>query len=198
VSGVELFTELGSKFNTAATPVNHKSLNNLNQFKETFAHFFRKGSAAERSLASLADFETVLAAVKNLKNQQWFIGGNAALMAQSMSKRLVDSSGEVLLVGPIGPKLKQLLNKNIRTPSSSLIENDEVHLILEYDSSEVFESAQAPNANRFIVSHDVYNSRMEMLDEFFNITATYQPDIVIISGLHLLESQSEEFRYMPY
>jgi ADP-dependent glucokinase len=192
VAGVELFRKLGLK--PSLTSSNHGNLNNLNQFRECFSYFFRKGSAAERSFQSLADFETVLESVKSLNKQQWFIGGNAALMAQSIAKRLANS--EVLLIGPIGPKLRQLLDKNIKTPSSSLIENDEIHLILEYDSNEVFEGVQAPNANRFIVSHDVYNSRMEMLDDFFKIINQYSADIIIISGLHLLESQTEQFRYV--
>jgi ADP-dependent glucokinase len=190
VPGIELFKKLGLK--SSLIPKSHKNLNNLNEFRECFGYFFRKGSAAERSFQNLADFDTVLDSVKDLSKQQWFIGGNAALMAQSIAKRLANS--EVLLVGPIGPKLKQLLNKNIKTPSSSLIESDEVHLILEYDSNEEFEGIHSPNANRFIVSHDIYNSRMEMLDEFFEIISKYSPDIIIISGLHLLESQSEQFR----
>ncbi len=113
-------------------------------------------------------------------------------MAEGISKRFNES--EILLVGPVGPKLKQLLNENIKIPNQCLIDKDEVHLILEYHAKEVFESIQTPNANRFIVSHDFYNSRMEMLDELFAISKNYQPDILIISGLHLLESQSEDFR----
>ena len=109
-----------------------------------------------------------------------------------MSKRAENC--EVVLIGPIGPKLKKLLNKNIKISTSSLIEKDEIHLILEYNANQLFESLQTPTANRFIVSHDAYNSRMEMLDEFFEFAQSHQPDIIILTGLHLLESQSDTFR----
>ncbi len=111
-------------------------------------------------------------------------------MAESISTKLNDT--EVYLVGPIGPTLKSLLNQKILVPR--LIEKDEVHLILEYAADEVFEQARSPIANRFIVSHDVYNSEMKMLDEFFEVINKYQPDLIILSGLHLLESQSQAVR----
>ena len=123
---------------------------------------------------------------------KWFIGGNAALMAQGISQRF--SNCDIMLVGPVGPKLKDLLNSNIRIPQTCRTDKDEVHLILEYAAKEEFESIEAPNANRYIISHDIYNSRMQMLEEFFNLTNEFKPDIMILSGLHLLESQSQEFR----
>ena len=115
-------------------------------------------------------------------------------MAQGISQRFGESS-QILLIGPVGPKLKELLSPDIKIPPKCLTPNDEVHLILEYNAKEIFEGGvHAPHANRFIISHDVYNSRMEMLDDFFNITNDFQPDITILSGLHLLESQSPAFR----
>jgi len=125
-------------------------------------------------------------------NLKWFIGGNAALMAQGISQRF--SNCDVLLIGPVGPKLKQLLNTNIQIPPICQTPKDEIHLILEYVAKEEFENIQAANANRYIISHDIYNSRMEMLDDFFNITNEFKPNVMILSGLHLLESQSQEFR----
>jgi ADP-dependent glucokinase len=191
VSGTELLKELNLKTGLV-NPVNHKSLSNLEHFKECFMYFFRKGSAAERSFNYVEDFETITSHIHKLRKQQWFIGGNAGLMAEGISKRIDNS--EIILVGPVGPKLKHLLNKNIRVPQNSVIKNDEIHLILEYDANETFENVQTPNANRFIVSHDVYNSKMIMLQEFFNITQIHRPDIIILSGLHLLESQDDDFR----
>jgi len=114
------------------------------------------------------------------------------LMADGIAKRFKNS--QVLLVGPIGPKLKELLSSNIEIPKPSLIEKDEIHLIMEYGKHEIFENWQSPVANRFIVSHDIYNSKMEFLDRFFATIREYKPDIVLFSGLHLLESQTFEFR----
>ncbi len=101
-----------------------------------------------------------------------------------------------MLIGPIGPKLKSLLNEKILIPSETVIEKDEIHLIIEYKVNEQFNGFVAPTANRFIVSHDISNSKMEMLDKFFDLTVQYKPDLVILAGLHLLESQTDEFKYI--
>ena len=135
---------------------------------------------------------------------KWYVGGNAALMAQGLAKRARNS--EIYLFGPVGPRLNEMLLADnssstplaIRIAEKSRIESDEVHLILEYGVSETFEGSRAPRSNRFIVTHDYYNSRMELLDEFFNFVTSYQPDLIILSGLHLLENQDDLFRYYHY
>ena len=99
-----------------------------------------------------------------------------------------------MLIGPIGPKLKALLNSKIKIPNEVLIDKDEVHLILEYGLNQEWTNIKSPQSNRFIVSHDIYNSKIEMLELFFNLTNQFDPNIVILSGLHLVESQSEEFQ----
>ena len=114
-------------------------------------------------------------------------------MAQGISKRFNDS--DIILIGPIGPELKNLLNNNIHIPDDCIIDKDEIHLILEYTRNEKFEELLSPTSNRFIISHDRYNSKLDMIDEFFNITQTFKPDITIFACLQLLESQNETFRY---
>ena len=64
----ELLKEINIK--SAVEPINHKSLSNLEHFKECFVYFFRKGSAAERSFQYIEDFETLLAPIPKLKKQQ--------------------------------------------------------------------------------------------------------------------------------
>ena len=114
-------------------------------------------------------------------------------MAQGIKSRFGELA-DVLLVGPVGPNLQGLLGKDIRVPSSCLLERDEVHLIMEYQANETLGRFTAPTSNRFIVSHDIHNARMEFLQSFFELTRSFEPDIIILSGLHLLESQSESFR----
>lgn len=41
---------------------------------------------------------------------------------------------QVLLCGPVGPKLHELLDDNVFVPPESLQEMDEFHLILEYQA----------------------------------------------------------------
>lgn len=114
-------------------------------------------------------------------------------MAQSISN--IFPQTKVILIGPIGQKLRDMLNKNILTPTETYKDNDEIHLILEYARNVFFEGLQSPSANRFIVSNDFFNSRMEMLDLFFNLQINFEKiDRIILAGLHLLEAQSKEFR----
>lgn len=43
---------------------------------------------------------------------------------------------QILLCGPVGPKLHELLDEQIHVPPESLQEMDEFHLILEYKAGE--------------------------------------------------------------
>lgn len=97
------------------------------------------------------------------------------------------------LVGPVGPKLQELLPSSITVPKISHIENDEVHLIMEYQVEEVWGPHRAPVATRFITSFDESNSKATLIEAFFQYIQNYHPDLIILSGLHLLEGQPSEF-----
>lgn len=53
---------------------------------------------------------------------------------------------------------------------------------------------KAPHANRFIFSHDLSNGAMSMLEVFVSSLEEFQPDLVVLSGLHMMEGQSKEFQ----
>ena len=50
-------------------PKNHINITNLSEFKESFAFYFGKGSAAERSFSNSEHFNQVLEATKDLKQK---------------------------------------------------------------------------------------------------------------------------------
>lgn len=54
---------------------------------------------------------------------------------------------------------------------------------------------KAPNANRFIFSHDLSNGALNMLEVFVSSLEEFQPDLVVLSGLHMMEGQSKEMRH---
>ena len=99
-----------------------------------------------------------------------------------------------MLVGPVGPKLRALLPPSILTPSFSPSSRDEVHLIMEYPKGEKWGSVVSTCANRIITSHDVSNARMVALESFAESLDKFQPDLVILSGAHLMEGQEREFQ----
>ena len=99
---------------------------------------------------------------------------------------------QVLLVGPIGNKLRGLLHPKIQTPTFTPESQDEVHMILEYPPEETWGSVRSSCANRVIYSHDMSNSKLVALEDFERIQRTFQPDLVILSGAHLLDGQPQE------
>lgn len=100
---------------------------------------------------------------------------------------------QIQFVGPIGPLLQQMMPASLSIPETSLISKDEFHLIMEYKVGEVWGEDSAPVANRFISSCDYSNSRLTMLDTFFNNLDSFNPDLILMSGLHLLDGQTSQF-----
>jgi len=99
----------------------------------------------------------------------------------------------VLLAGPIGAKLKQLLNPAIETLEVKSSVQDEIHLILEYAKHEKWGTATATCANRIIFSHDISNSELSTLEEFEAHIKHFHPDLVVLAGAHLLDRYNEKF-----
>lgn len=170
---------------------NRNVLKHLDDLQDTFAHFFAKGSAAERPFLDKDIFRDIVAAGSSLKNAQFYIGGNAALMASTISEQF--PSVQIKFIGPIGPKLLEMLPKSLNIPRSSHIPADEVHLIMEYGVGETWGELQSHVANRFITSYDESNSQATMLETYFESLEISKTDLVLMSGLHILEGQSEDF-----
>ncbi|CAJ0955934.1 unnamed protein product, partial [Mesorhabditis belari] len=123
---------------------------------------------------------------------QYHIGGNAALLATRIASNFPWT--EVHLVGPIGPRSQALLHPSIKRSNSTRITKDELHVILEYKQGEVLGEHVALGSSRFITSHDLYSSSTILIEMFFKAIATVQPDLVIITGVHLLEFLEKDVR----
>lgn len=121
-----------------------------------------------------------------------------------MGNRFANLGVSVLLGGPVGDSLSGLLHSNITTlkkhhenihPDKPFHQvEDEIHLIMEYGGEQKWGELQSKRANRFIVSHDVQNSRLTAVEELHEAIKTYNPQIVVIAGTHLLEILDEETR----
>ncbi|TSK13441.1 ADP-dependent glucokinase [Bagarius yarrelli] len=162
----------------------HDVLHSKEDLKETFIHYMERGAAAERFFSDKEVFQRIARAAAEFPGSQVYVGGNAALMGQKLASY---PELEVLLCGPVGPKLHELLDDHIVVPPQSLQETDEFHLILEYKAGERWASSQAPQANRFILSHDVSNGEMSTLETFLDSLDEFQPRLVVLSGLHMME-----------
>ncbi|XP_067412081.1 ADP-dependent glucokinase isoform X2 [Emydura macquarii macquarii] len=188
LSGVKLLQALGLD---PGDGKDHAVLNSKKDLKEAFIHFMQKGAAAERFFSDAETFDYVARAASEYPGAQLYVGGNAALIGQKLA---ANPDLKILLCGPVGPKLHQLLDDNVIVPPESMQEADEFHLILEYQAGEEWGQLKAPNANRFIFSHDLSNGAMNMLEVFVSSLDEFQPDLVVLSGLHMMEGQSKEVR----
>ncbi|XP_029431677.1 ADP-dependent glucokinase isoform X3 [Rhinatrema bivittatum] len=188
VSGVKLLQALGLD---PGQGKDHKVLRSKQDLMETFVHFMKMGAAAERFFSEKQAFQQIARAASEYPGAEHYVGGNAALIGQKLAS---NPNLTVLLCGPIGPKLHELLDEHIAVPPASLQDGDEFHIILEYKADEDWGAVNAPAANRFIFSHDVSNGAMNMLEVFVSSLEEFQPDLVVLSGLHMMEGQSREMR----
>ncbi|ESO88231.1 hypothetical protein LOTGIDRAFT_126443, partial [Lottia gigantea] len=170
---------------------NHAIINNLQELQETFHHFFTQGSAAERIFTDPVLYEKITQTADDVDGAEYYIGGNAALMATTTS--VLFPNVQIQFVGPIGPKLLKMMPNSIIIPENSHIKHDETHLIMEYKVGERWGDSTANVATRFITSYDESNSKMTMLETFFQNVQDFKPDLVLLSGLHLLDGERDEF-----
>lgn len=167
----------------------HEVLHSKEDLRETFIHYMGRGAAAERFFSDKETFQRIARAAAEYPGAKLYVGGNAALIGQKFATY---PDLMVLLCGPVGPKLHEMLDEQIVVPPESLQETDEFHLILEYKAGELWGSTRAPQANRFIFSHDVSNGEMSSLETFVASLEEFQPELVVLSGFHMMEGQGRE------
>ncbi|KAM3608666.1 uncharacterized protein V6R79_002635 [Siganus canaliculatus] len=186
VSGVGLLQALAVD---PGVGMDHEVLHSKEDLKEAFIHYMSRGAAAERFFSDKEVFQRIARAAAEYPGAKLYVGANAALIGQKFATY---PDLMVLLCGPVGPKLHEMLDEQIVVPPESLQETDEFHLILEYKAGEQWGSTQAPQANRFIFSHDVSNGEMSLLETFVASLDEFQPDLVVLSGLHMMEGQGRQ------
>ncbi|XP_058667219.1 ADP-dependent glucokinase isoform X3 [Ammospiza caudacuta] len=93
-------------------------------------------------------------------------------------------------LNPCRKEMNSILSWNIKQEQSSS------HTLGAVCSTpgEQWGRVRAPAANRFIFSHDLSNGALNMLEVFVSSLDEFQPDLVVLSGLHMMEGQSKEMR----
>jgi len=205
LQGTELLKSLVSNPNsTDVLKQDHHELSNFDDLNEIFTLFFSNGAGGERYFNNDEMFQHIVE--KCMETASKYIGGNAALIAQKMLE--LRPNADVTVGLPVGPILNSLLDPklNLIDSESTLLVKDEYHIVLEFSKDEIWNGHTAPASSRFIFSHDVSNSNMNCMNDFIQTVKTNHPQLVVISGIHMLESInwnsrldeiSENFKSIP-
>ena len=127
----------------------------------------------------------MVSTAKDINSTHWSLGGNAPVMSQ----RLAMEGWEVLLAAKTTPATVQNLHDSIQLsikPSNSA--REDIHLIMEYDISESWGKYRTSRGNRFVIHNDYSNMMLESLDGFHQAIIKFNPHLVIVSGLQLLDN----------
>ena len=124
-------------------------------------------------------------AAKSIEGSVFSIGGNAPVMAN----RFALEGWKVLLGASMKSDITKKMHKSITVSQEAQIsDGEEYHLVMEYDRDEVWGKYVSPRANRFVVHSDFLNMMLTSLDSFTLALHHFEPSLVIISGLQMMDN----------
>ena len=127
---------------------------------------------------------------KLLNNSRTVIGGNAPVMAQ----RFALEGWNVLLGSMMKDSTARMMPGGVHVVGNvSKGTWEDIHLILEYGLGEKWGPYVSPRANRYIIHSDYSNMMLESLDPFSSLLKSFNPSLVVVSGLQMLDN----FPYEP-
>ncbi|XP_058126715.1 ADP-dependent glucokinase [Anopheles ziemanni] len=168
-----------------ATEYTFDDIANEEEFLLNFAYYFQRGAAAERFTANREMFLELVQRAKKSPSVQhhWALGGNAPVIGT----RMAIEGANVILGAKMSSKLKTHLKEEVHL-TGSLIEDDDIHLILEYNTGDTWGDLVSPRANRYILHNDHHNPFLSSLEEFDEPLRNFQPDLFIVSGLQMMDN----------
>ncbi|XP_068447564.1 ADP-dependent glucokinase [Clinocottus analis] len=181
VDGVTLLNKIGLP--PTNQPLHHDYIENEVQLAESFAYFFAPGAAAERFVLNDTLFSELVEASRDLPGNRWAVGGNAPVMASRMATEGCD----ILLGGSFSPDFTDVLSQHI-TVAGNIIEEPDIHLILEYPSGASWGHYTSRRANRYIVHSDDHNPYLDSMAEFAEKLNDFNPDLLVVGGLQMMDN----------
>ncbi|XP_002732054.1 ADP-dependent glucokinase-like [Saccoglossus kowalevskii] len=163
--------------------IHHDYINSSSELAEVFAFFFKHGAAAERFMSDENFFAKLVDVAKDLPDSRGALGGNAPVIAN----RLAIEGCEVLLGGTLSKRYMKELNDGVQV-AGDVFSEDDVHLIMEYKAGETWGKYSTPRANRFIVHSDESNPLLSSLEAFQTKLPGFNPQLLIVSGLQMMDN----------
>ncbi|GAA6220096.1 ADP-dependent glucokinase-like [Lates japonicus] len=181
VDGVSLLNKISLP--PTDQPLHHDYIENAEQLAQSFAYFFAPGAAAERFMLNDTLFSELVEASRDLPGNRWSVGGNAPVMAGRMATEGCD----VLLGGSFSPDFTDVLSQHI-TVAGNIVEEPDIHLILEYPSGASWGHYTSRRANRYIIHSDDHNPYLASMEEFAEKLEDFNPDLLVVGGLQMMDS----------
>lgn len=88
-------------------------------------------------------------------------------------------------------RLRRLVPGSIKIAGDQ-IDEDDIHLILEYKAGDTWGPFTAPRANRYILHNDQNNPHLNSLEHLEKAVSEYKPDLFVISGIQMMDSYKFE------
>lgn len=98
----------------------------------------------------------------------------------------------ILLGAQMSSEFANQLPKSIQI-SGPIIERDDYHILLEYKTDDQWGPYKSPRANRLIVHSDDNNVQLVSRLPFFEQMTHFDPDLLIISALQMMENSPVDF-----
>ncbi|CAI5645811.1 unnamed protein product [Oreochromis niloticus] len=181
VDGVSLLNKTGIQ--PTDQPLHHDYLENVEQLAQSFAYFFAPGAAAERFMLNETLFSELVDGARDLPGNRWSVGGNAPVMASRMATEGCD----VLLGGTFSTDFTDVLSQHI-TVAGKVIDEPDIHLILEYPSGARWGRYTSRRANRYIIHSDANNPYLSSMEEFAQKLIDFKPDLLVVGGLQMMDN----------
>eukprot|EP00064_Thunnus_orientalis_P012947 superscaffoldBa00002048_g12983 len=159
VDGVSLLNKIGLP--PTDQPLHHDYIENAEQLAQSFAYFFAPGAAAERFMLNDTLFSELVEASRDLPGNRWSVGGNAPVMA-----------GRMATEGLAG----------------NIVEEPDIHLILEYPSGASWGHYTSRRANRYIIHSDDHNPYLASMEKFAEKLQDFDPDLLVVGGLQMMDN----------
>lgn len=165
--------------------MHHENIRTQDQLNEVLAYFFNEGAAAERYIDNRTFFLELVEQAESAQGSRMAIGGNAATMAKRFVLEGVD---RVILGTQLSKQNSDRYNDKL-VISGPIVDQDDVHICIEYPAGEKWGTYVAPRANRLIIHSDHYNPALKSVDNFITrLEGAKNLDLLVIGGLQMMDN----------
>ncbi|KAF4694221.1 hypothetical protein FOZ60_008703 [Perkinsus olseni] len=189
-----------STYNLPKHPQDHDVINSPQDLAETFHYFFEHGAAAERYVSNKTLFHQLVTAVRGFGEQHgsfWRFGGNAP----HMGCRIQMEGHNVLLGAHVTKELRDQFAAPLPVAGglapTSTEDSDDIHIILESVSDELWGNDTCPRANRLGSNgtgdadpnddvHSPYLRGIEEVEEEID-SGAFKPDALVLGAFQMMD-----------